>query len=109
MKLKIIFCRVLMVIIVKEVECQGNNLKSTLDTIDYIIALKDTLVKFSENSDNAFFKMHCTSIVSVIDSKSSFTSRDSTFLENTYNAFNNQSDPSNAKVLSTYVERQKPF
>jgi hypothetical protein len=98
-----------MVIIIKEVKCQGNNLKCTAATIDYIEALKDTLVKLSENSDNEFFKMHCTSIVSVIDSKSSFTSRDSTFLENTYNAFNNQSDSSNAKVLSTYIERQRPF
>ena len=56
-----------------------------------------------------FLRLHCTSIVSVIDSKSSFTTQDSTFLENTYNAFNNQSDPSNAKELSTYIKRQRPF
>jgi hypothetical protein len=109
MKLKITFCWLLMVIIVKETECQSNNLTYTQAAIDYIEALKDTLVKLSENSDNAFFKMHCTSIVSVIESKSSFTSKDSTFLENTYKAFNNQSDPSNAKELSTYIKRQRPF
>ena len=109
MKLKIIFCWLLMGIIVKETECQSNYLKYTSVTIDYIEALKDTLVTLSENSDNAFFKMHCTSIVSVIDSKSSFTSKDSAFLENTYKAFNNQSDPSNAKELSTYIKRQRPF
>jgi hypothetical protein len=109
MKLKIICCCLLMVIIVKEAECQGYNLKYSPATIDYIEALKDTLVKLSENSDNEFFKIHCTSIVSVIDSKSSFSSRDSAFLENTYHAFNNQSDPSNAKELSTYIERQRPF
>jgi hypothetical protein len=109
MKLKIIFCCLLLVFIVKEVECQNNSLKSIPVAMDYIKALKDTLVKLSENSDNEFFKMHCTSIISVINSKSSFTSRDSTFLENTYNAFNNQSDPSNAKKLSTYLERKRPF
>jgi hypothetical protein len=109
MKLKIIFCWLLMVIIIKEAECQGNNLKSTLVSGDYIEALKDTLVKLSENSGNDFFKIHCTSIVSVINSKSSFTSRDSTFIENTYNAFNNINDPANAKDLSTYLKRQRPF
>jgi len=109
MKLKIIFCWLLLVVTIKGVECQSNNLKGRPAAIDYIQALKDTLVKLSENSDNSFFKMHCTSIVSVIDSKSSYTSRDSTFLENTYIAFNNESDPASAKELSTYLERQRPL
>jgi hypothetical protein len=109
MKLKIIFCWLLMVILIKEAECQGHELKSQPAAIDVIEALKDTLVKLSENSDNAFFTMHCTSIVSVIDSKNSFTLRDSTFLENMYLAINDQSDPASAKELSTYIERKRPF
>jgi hypothetical protein len=109
MKLKIIFCWLLMFVIVKETACQDNNLKSTLVAIDYIKALKDTLVNLSENSDNAYFKRHCNSIVSVIDAKSGFTSQDSTFLKNTYIAFNNQPDTSSAKELSTYIKRQRPF
>jgi hypothetical protein len=48
-------------------------------------------------------------MVAVIGSKSSFTTRDSAFLENTYHAFNNQNDTSSAKELSTYIKRQRPF
>ena len=109
MKLKIFFCWLLTVFIVIKAESQGNNLKSTSAAINYIEALKDTLVKLSENSDHEFFKLHCNSIVSVIDSKSSFTTRDSTFLYNTYNAFSNQSDPASARDLPTYLNRQRPF
>jgi hypothetical protein len=109
MKLKVFFVCLIMVMIMIKTACQDNNTKSTQDTIRYIEALKDTLVKISENSDNAFFRMHCTSIVSVISSKSSYTSKDSAFLEDTYNAFNNESDPANAKKLSTYLERKRPF
>jgi len=109
MKRKITFCWLLMVIFAKETECQSHNIPYTNAAIDYIEALKDTLVKLSENTDNSFFRMHCSSIVSVIDSKSRYTSNDSTFLENTYKAFNNQSDPANAKELATYIKRQRPF
>jgi len=109
MKPKIIFCLLLTVVIFKESFCQENPLKSTTVTIDYVEALKDTLVKLSANTDNAFFQMHCNSMLSVISSKTSFTSWESEFLKNTYHAFNNQNDASSAKELSTYIKRQRPF
>jgi hypothetical protein len=37
------------------------------------------------------------------------TLQDSTFLKNMYLAFNNPSDPANAKKLSTYLDRKRPF
>jgi Secretion system C-terminal sorting domain/Putative esterase len=109
MKRKIIFCWLLMIILTIKAESQVTKVKSKSDVINSIEALKDTLMKLSENSGNAFFKMHCSSMVSVINSKSRFTSRDSAFLENTYRAFNNQNDPANAKELLTYLNRQRPF
>ena len=110
MKLKFIFFCLFMVSIIKETEGQKQvETRKALDSVDYISALKDTLRLLSENSDNEFFNMHCISMISVIDSKSSFTKQDSTLLMNTYNAFNNSADTANAKELSTYLTRQRPF
>jgi hypothetical protein len=109
MKLKVIFCWLLLIIMTKEVNCQGNELTRAPNTIDYVQAFKDTLAKLSEKSGNEFFKMHCNSIASVINSASGHSFQDTIFLKNMYQAFNNQSDPDNAKKLSTYLERRRPF
>lgn len=79
------------------------------NNIDYITALKDTLKAVSARTDHEFFKIHCQSMIDVINAKTVFSSSDETFLKNTYLAFNDQSDKSNAKQLSTYLERKRPF
>jgi predicted esterase len=109
MKLKIVFCFLLMIVIMERTGCQDNNLKYNPAVIDYIQALKDTLVSLSEKTENDFFRMHCNSILAVINSKYSLNKTDSTFLQNTYNAFINESDPANAQNMSTYLERKRPL
>jgi len=109
MKSTFLFCWLLSAIILNNAYGQNSTSIVPATEIDYIQALKDTLDHLSEKSDNLFFKLHCNSMVSVINSKSSFTSQDSMFLENTYDAFNNQSDPSGSKELSTYLNRRRPF
>jgi len=108
MKLKVIFCWVLMMIIYVKAECQEIKLKNSETSIDYIQALKDTLGSLSEKADNAFFKMHCNSILAVINSKYSLNLADSTFLINTYKAFINGS-AANAQNMSTYLQRKLPL
>lgn len=76
---------------------------------DYITALKDTLKAVSARTDHEFFKIHCQSMIDVINAKDEFSSDDENFLKNTYLAFNDQTDKSNAKRLSTYLERKRPF
>lgn len=109
MKPKIILCVLLMIVIFKGSVCQEKQLTSTALNNNYIEALKDTLIKISESTDNAFFRLHCNSMLAVIGSKSNFTIKDSAFLENTYHAINNQNDTSSAKALSTFIKRQRPF
>lgn len=109
MKQKLIIFSLLITIIFVEAKSQKILSVGNISTIDYISALKDTLSKLSGNSENEFFKMHCHSMISVIESKNNYTSADSMFLEQTYNAYNNQADTSNAKELSTYLKRQRPF
>ncbi len=108
MKVKTIFWGLLILFICKESVCQQNNIQITTGSY-YTEALKDTLVKLSQTTDNAFFKLHCNSMLSVINSKSSFTERESAFLEQTYHAFNKQNTTSSPKELSTYLKRSRPF
>jgi len=75
----------------------------------YINAFKDTLLELSEKTDNEFFKIHCKSMVDVINSNTYFSSNDLNFIKNTFFAFNNNNDYANAKKLSTYLERKRPF
>jgi len=99
-----------MVMIIEVTECQVHSeTENTKDTIDYISLLKDTLMILSEKSDNEYFKMHCNSMISVINSNSSFTLRDSTLLKFTYDALNNDADTANPKMLSSYIKRQRRF
>jgi hypothetical protein len=110
MKLKLFFSCLFMVLILRKTDCQEQfETKNTQFSVDFISALKDTLSLLSEKSDNEFFKMHCNSMISVIKSKSSYTKQDSSFINDTYNAFNNNADTANAKELSTYLKRQRNF
>jgi predicted esterase len=109
MKLKIFFCLVLMVSIIKRTESQDNIIKHSVASLDYIEALKDTLVSLSEKSDDDFFRMHCNSILAVINSKYSLNNADSTFLINTYNTFINGSDPASPIKMATYLQRKRPL
>ena len=87
---------------------QSPNQKSA-PGFDYVSALKDTLNHLLEGSDNTFFKMHCNAMIEIINAKDVFTPADSSFLKDTYNAFNNLSDTCNPRKLSTYLKRNRPF
>jgi predicted esterase len=78
------------------------------EAVDYVTAFKDTLNSLSNKSDNSFFKMHCNSMISIIGSKE-LSYQDKIFIENTYNAFNSDFDPANSKILTTYLNRERPF
>ncbi len=110
MKTKTIFIIFFVIAITVQVYSQGKFiLKNTITDTSYFVALKDTLNKLSENTDNAFFKKHCQSMVNVINLKTKYTANDSSLIQNTYNAFDDLSDTANAKKVSTYLNRQRPF
>jgi hypothetical protein len=110
MKIKLISCCVVTALFLMYAKGEGlYKIQNIAEDEDYITAFKDTLNHLSVSSDNEFFKMHCNSIIEIIDSKGSFTSQDSAFLKNTYDAFNNDTDTCSAKELSTYLERRRPF
>jgi hypothetical protein len=104
-----IYCLVFIMCLGKSTAYGQFENKIQTDPMDYIIAFTDTLNSLSEKSDNVFFKMHCKSMVSVIDSRNFLTDQDLTYIKNTYNAFNNNSDPANPKKLTTYLKRARPF
>lgn len=74
-----------------------------------ITAFKDTLHAMSDRTDNAFFKLHCQSMIDVINAQAEFSSNDVNFLNQTYLAFNDRAAIGNAKQLDTYLKRQRPF
>jgi predicted esterase len=71
---------------------------------------KDTLTAMSDRSDNDYFKLHCQSIIYVIDTKTSLSSVDTGFIQAAYEAFNNTIDTiGSPKKLSSYLNRIHPF
>ena len=110
MKTKTITCFLLISFFVFGVNGQNlNKFSEPAKTFDYITAFIDTLNHLAEISENEFFRIHCESMVAVIESKVSYTSFDSSLLEDTYQAFNNEADTCNAKDLSTYLKRRRSF
>jgi predicted esterase len=110
MNAKLLFCCFVIAMLAQTARNQSDNIGLNLKAdIDYVAAFKDTLNSMSNKSDNDFFKMHCNSIVSVINSKSYLTNPDLLTIEKAYNVFNNNLDPSNSKLLSTYLKRERPF
>jgi predicted esterase len=77
------------------------------EEINYISALKDTLRNLADATDNEFFRLHCESMIAVIESKDTYTSGDSALLEDTYIAYNNEADTCNPKDFSTYLKRRR--
>jgi hypothetical protein len=76
---------------------------------DYVSAFKDTIEHLKKTSDNKYFQLHCQSILDVINEKDELSPNDSAFIKSAYEAFNNSTDKSNAKQLSTYLKRERPF
>lgn len=74
-----------------------------------ITAFKDTLLAMSGRTDNDFFKLHCQSMIDVINAQTELSSNDINFLNQTRLAFNDGAPTANAKHLATYLERQRPF
>jgi predicted esterase len=109
MKLKTTLCVLLLVLTVKNSGCQQNILKLGVTSIDYVAALKDTLSSISEVSENDFFRLHCNSILAVINSRSSLGVADSAFLTHIYEAFTDEVDSVNAGKFSTYLHRRRPL
>jgi hypothetical protein len=109
MKLKVFCGLFLLVFAIKNTGCQENNLKYNPAITDYVEALKDSLVSLSGKPGNDFFRMHCNSMLAVINSKYSLSAADSVFLKNTFSAFFYRSNPANATKMPTYLLRQRPL
>lgn len=102
MKTKLLFlCLAVLSVSNKNLHAQNGN--------EYITAFEDTLRAVSSRTDNEFFKIHCQSMIDVINAKAVFSSDEVNFLNNTYLAFNDETDNANAKRLSTYLRRKRPF
>jgi predicted esterase len=71
--------------------------------------LKQLLHALGTASSNLFFQNHCEAIISVLDSTSGFLTADSLLLQGMYNSFSEPSGPSSAALLSSYLERKRPF
>jgi predicted esterase len=105
----IIWCFFISVFLIKadgQVVSYKTNIAQRIDTIS---AFKDTLNSLSMRSDNDFFKMHCNSIIRVINSRTVMPVWEGELIIDMYNAFNNEADTCNPKVLSTYIKRRRPF
>jgi hypothetical protein len=109
MKLKVVCGLLLLVFAIKNTGCQESNLKYNPAIMDYVKVFKDSLVSLSEKSTDDFFRMHCNSMLAVINSKYSLSPADSAFLKNTFVAFYNGSDPANALNMNTYQLRRRPL
>jgi hypothetical protein len=101
MKFKIVCFLLLLFFTIRNAGGQQND--------DYVQALKDSLVSLSEKSGNDFFRMHCNSMLAVVNSKYSLGGPDTAFLESTYLAFCNMSDPANSLKMNTYLLRERPL
>ncbi len=110
MKTKAVLCNLFIIIFFIQIQGQQHieTSRSNKD-FDYISAFIDTLNHLADATDNEYFRLHCESMVAVIESKTSYTSFDSSLLEDTYLAFNNEADTCNAKDLSTYLKRRRSF
>jgi hypothetical protein len=109
MKTKIILVNILISFITVDISSQQAGLKnSTASTINYITALKDTLTQLSDRSDNAYFKLHCQSMIAVINAKVGYTHSDSLLLSDTYTAFCSNAVNSSRNELS-YLNRSRRY
>ena len=103
----IALCLIFLFSIVTEASCQTPS-KAVTPT-DYVSAFKDTLSALAARSDDAYLKMHFTSMIAVIDARYNSTYADTALLVNAYHAFNKTYDPASPKMTSTYLERRRPL
>jgi predicted esterase len=78
----------------------------TPDTVIEVIKLLDSL---SLNIDNAFFKLHCNSIIQVIEAPEILSTNEIKFIKELYQTFTDSSVAGNSGELATYLERRRPF
>jgi predicted esterase len=71
--------------------------------------LKGLIRRLEAASDNAFFQRHCEAVLSVLNDVMTLTAADSVLLQGMYNAFADSSIPSSPALLSSYLERRRPF
>jgi predicted esterase len=93
------------------VQVKSQSIKSmeTINSIDKVKALKDTLAEMEKRTDNALFKNHCKSFTAVIDAQIPISAYDSSLLSIVYDSLCNTSAIGNAKNLSSYLNRQRSF
>ena len=77
--------------------------------IDYLSVFRDTLTSMINRTDNDFMQLHCRSIILALDTIPNMPEWERDLVKQMYNAFNDTTDTSSAKDLSTYLKRQRPF
>lgn len=68
---------------------------------------KDLLNQLADTSGNEMFKLHCRSIIKVIESKKNLTQADTLFLTESYNSFTDINVTANASQFSSYTDRKR--
>jgi predicted esterase len=86
---------------------KGYRLRSTEQ--DTVLACIDLLQNLSTTTDNFLFKLHCSSIINVIQSKKTLTARETALLKSMYTTFTDTNVHWNASQLSSYLARRRPF
>jgi len=82
MKTRTIFSLLILAITLSAVTGQRTTIRSqNAGDFDYITALKDTLNRLANDTDNEYFRLHCQSMIAVIESKDTYTAGDSAFLK----------------------------
>jgi predicted esterase len=71
--------------------------------------LTNLLSHLRSNSNVNLFKLHCSSIIDVINSKDSFIKSELSFLNSMYKQFSDTTLEWNAGKMTTYIQRKRPF
>jgi len=79
------------------------------DIEDKVAELKTLLNKLVNESDDIYFKNHCKSIIDVIEAKGTLTNYDTALLNRLYATFADTTVSYNASLLSSYLNRKRPF
>jgi hypothetical protein len=109
MKAKIIIVCIFFSLVQTYIKSQAPKIKKDAVTVfNYIEALKDTLNQLSNRTNNEFFKLHCQSMIDVINSKTSYTAYDSSLLADTYTAFC-YSGTNSARDQISYLNRSRRY
>ena len=86
----------------------NDKLQSTIDLQDTVSAFISLLNDLALNSDNIFFKQHCSSILKIIQAKD-LSEYGISFVKKMFVAFSDTNVASNASKLASYTERKRPF